>query len=76
MFRSTLHEHNSCFAPRFARRSGAASTLLLPPVSNVTMNTPQNELKYMRIRAKKSEVLVAFDKEFLVIIIQKWQPAA
>ena len=37
---------------------------------------PKNELKYMRIRAKKNEVLVAFDTEFLVIIIQKWQPAA
>lgn len=37
---------------------------------------PKNELRYLRIRAKKHEVLVAFDEEFLVIIIQKWTPAA
>ncbi|GMI06902.1 hypothetical protein TrLO_g13164 [Triparma laevis f. longispina] len=37
---------------------------------------PKNELKYLRIRAKKHEVLVAFDKEFLVIIIQRWTPAS
>ena len=37
---------------------------------------PKNELKYLRIRAKRQEILVAFDPEFLVIIIQKWTPAA
>eukprot|EP00519_Triparma_laevis_P001393 CAMPEP_0182499848 /NCGR_PEP_ID=MMETSP1321-20130603/7987_1 /TAXON_ID=91990 /ORGANISM="Bolidomonas sp., Strain RCC1657" /LENGTH=100 /DNA_ID=CAMNT_0024704097 /DNA_START=21 /DNA_END=323 /DNA_ORIENTATION=+ len=37
---------------------------------------PKNELKYLRIRAKKHEVLVAFDSEFLVIIIQRWNPAS
>lgn len=36
---------------------------------------PRNELQYLRIRAKKHEVLVAYDSEFLVIIIQRWQPA-
>jgi len=36
---------------------------------------PKNDLRYLRIRAKKHEVLVAFDPEFLVIIIQKWTPA-
>jgi hypothetical protein len=29
----------------------------------------------LRIRAKRHEVLVAFDNEFLVIVIQRWQPA-
>tara|TARA_B110000305_G_C19303074_1_gene570113 strand:+ start:599 stop:985 length:387 start_codon:yes stop_codon:yes gene_type:complete len=33
---------------------------------------PKNELRYLRIRAKRHEVLVAFDVEFLVIIIQRW----
>eukprot|EP00621_Florenciella_sp_RCC1693_P004003 CAMPEP_0182533540 /NCGR_PEP_ID=MMETSP1323-20130603/13817_1 /TAXON_ID=236787 /ORGANISM="Florenciella parvula, Strain RCC1693" /LENGTH=202 /DNA_ID=CAMNT_0024743437 /DNA_START=40 /DNA_END=647 /DNA_ORIENTATION=- len=37
---------------------------------------PQNELRYLRIRAKRHEVMIAFDNEFLVIVIQKWTPAA
>uniref|UniRef100_A0A6T7GUX9 Dynein light chain roadblock n=1 Tax=Florenciella parvula TaxID=236787 RepID=A0A6T7GUX9_9STRA len=36
---------------------------------------PQNELRYLRIRAKRHEVMIAFDNEFLVIVIQKWTPA-
>ena len=36
---------------------------------------PTNELRYLRIRAKRHEILVAFDPEFLVIIIQRWMPA-
>ncbi|KAJ8604578.1 hypothetical protein CTAYLR_007635 [Chrysophaeum taylorii] len=36
---------------------------------------PKNELRYLRIRAKKHEVLVAYDQEFLVIVIQRWTPA-
>ena len=35
---------------------------------------PKNELRYLRIRAKKHEVLVAFDMEFLVVVIQRWTP--
>ena len=37
---------------------------------------PTNELRYLRIRAKKHEVMVAFDNEFLVIVIQKWTPGS
>lgn len=37
---------------------------------------PSNELRYLRIRAKKQEVMVAFDNEFLVIVIQGWKPAS
>ena len=37
---------------------------------------PQNELRYLRVRAKRHEVMVAFDTEFLVIVIQKWTPAS
>lgn len=36
---------------------------------------PQNELRYLRIRLKRHEVMVAFDSEFLVIVIQQWTPA-
>ncbi|CAM9343604.1 unnamed protein product [Phaeothamnion confervicola] len=37
---------------------------------------PSSDLQYLRIRAKRHEVMVAFDKEFLAIVIQRWQPAA
>jgi dynein light chain roadblock-type len=37
---------------------------------------PANELRYLRIRAKRHEVLVAFDNEFLVIVIQRWTPGS
>ena len=37
---------------------------------------PKNELRYLRIRAKRHEILVAFDTDFLVIIIQRWTPTA
>jgi len=42
---------------------------------------PKNELKYLRIRGRKSdktaqsEVLVAYDTQFIVIVIQKWNHA-
>lgn len=36
---------------------------------------PKNELRYLRVRAKKHEVLVAYDVQFIVIIIQRWTPA-
>ncbi|OQR93377.1 hypothetical protein THRCLA_08457 [Thraustotheca clavata] len=35
---------------------------------------PKNDLQYLRIRLKKFEILVAHEKEFLVIVIQKWSP--
>ncbi|EQC37210.1 dynein light chain roadblock-type [Saprolegnia diclina VS20] len=37
---------------------------------------PKNDLQYLRIRLKKFEILVAHEKEFLVIVIQKWSPNA
>ena len=36
---------------------------------------PKDELKYVRIRAKKHEIMVAFDVQFIVIIIQRWTAA-
>ena len=30
---------------------------------------PKNELTYIRVRAKKHEILVAYDTQFIVIII-------
>mmetsp|Transcript_19256 Transcript_19256/g.25002 ORF Transcript_19256/g.25002 Transcript_19256/m.25002 type:complete len:103 (-) Transcript_19256:35-343(-) len=37
---------------------------------------PKDELRFLRVRAKKHEVLVAYDTEFLVIVVQRWTPAA
>ena len=36
---------------------------------------PKNDLRYLRLRAKRHEVLVAVDDEFIVIVIQRWTPA-
>jgi dynein light chain roadblock-type len=36
---------------------------------------PKNELRYLRVRAKKHEIMVAYDVQFVVIVIQKWTPA-
>mmetsp|Transcript_20250 Transcript_20250/g.21995 ORF Transcript_20250/g.21995 Transcript_20250/m.21995 type:complete len:106 (-) Transcript_20250:919-1236(-) len=36
---------------------------------------PKNELRYLRTRAKKHEIMVAFDVQFIVIVIQRWTPA-
>ena len=37
---------------------------------------PIQDLSFLRIRAQKQEVMVAIESEFLVIIIQRWQPAS
>ena len=36
---------------------------------------PKNELRYLRVRAKHAEILVAIDEDFIVVIIQRWTPA-
>jgi dynein light chain roadblock-type len=36
---------------------------------------PKNELRYLRVRAKKHEIMVAFDLQFIVIVIQRWSPS-
>ena len=36
---------------------------------------PKNELRYVRIRARKHEIMLAYDTQFIVIIIQRWTPA-
>ena len=37
---------------------------------------PKNELRYLRVRAKKAEILVAVDEDFIVVVIQRWTPAS
>ncbi len=36
---------------------------------------PKNELMYLRVRARKQEIMVAFDTQFIVIVTQRWTPA-
>ena len=37
---------------------------------------PQDELKILRIRAKKKEIIVYHDQTFLAIVIQQWNPSS
>ena len=36
---------------------------------------PRDELKFMRIRLKKQEVILAHDPHFFVVVVQAWTPA-
>ena len=36
---------------------------------------PSNELQYLRLRTRSKEIMVSPGKDFLVVIIQSWQPA-
>jgi len=37
---------------------------------------PGNELRNLRIRTKQKEVIVSHERDFIIIIIQKWMPTA
>mmetsp|Transcript_9164 Transcript_9164/g.15240 ORF Transcript_9164/g.15240 Transcript_9164/m.15240 type:complete len:106 (+) Transcript_9164:85-402(+) len=37
---------------------------------------PKNELRYLRVRAKRHEIMVAYDIQFIVIVIQRWTASA
>lgn len=36
---------------------------------------PKHELQFLRIRTKNKEVMVAYDAQFIVIVIQRWLSA-
>jgi dynein light chain roadblock-type len=36
---------------------------------------PKHELRFLRIRTKNKEVMVAYDAQFIVIVIQRWLSA-
>ena len=36
---------------------------------------PNDDLKNLRIKTSKKELLVSHDKDFIVIVIQEWMPA-
>lgn len=33
---------------------------------------PKHEIKFLRIRTKSKEVMIAYDPQFIVIVIQRW----
>lgn len=35
---------------------------------------PKDDLHNLRIRTKSKEIILSHDKEFIVIVIQKWVP--
>mmetsp|Transcript_21681 Transcript_21681/g.24866 ORF Transcript_21681/g.24866 Transcript_21681/m.24866 type:complete len:104 (-) Transcript_21681:366-677(-) len=37
---------------------------------------PKNDLRNLRIRAKRKELLVSFDNDYLVILVQQWMPVS
>lgn len=56
--------------------SAAMMSLAAQARSVVRDLNPKNELRYLRVRAKKHEIMVAFDVQFVVIVIQRWTAAA
>ena len=43
---------------------------------NVTRDlNPNDDLKNLRIKTSRKELIVSHDKEFIVIVIQEWTPA-
>ncbi|XP_067293230.1 dynein light chain roadblock-type 2 [Pseudorasbora parva] len=49
---------------------GLLHQLVMKARSTVRDIDPQNDLTFLRIRSKKHEIIVAPDKEFLMIVIQ------
>mmetsp|Transcript_45 Transcript_45/g.58 ORF Transcript_45/g.58 Transcript_45/m.58 type:complete len:106 (+) Transcript_45:148-465(+) len=37
---------------------------------------PKNELRFLRVRTRKQEIMVAYDTQFIVIVIQRWASSA
>ncbi|XP_009981225.1 PREDICTED: dynein light chain roadblock-type 2, partial [Tauraco erythrolophus] len=50
--------------------AGLLHQLTMKARSTVRDIDPQNDLTFLRIRSKKHEILVAADKEYLLIVIQ------
>lgn len=36
---------------------------------------PENELRNLRIRTKQKEIIVSYEQDFIIIVIQKWTAA-
>ncbi|XP_049880936.1 dynein light chain roadblock-type 2-like [Pectinophora gossypiella] len=62
--KSTLENHVS------VQYAGLMSSLVDKAKAVVRDLDPTNDLTFLRIRSKKSEVMVAPDKEFILIVVQ------
>uniref|UniRef100_A0A7S2LPZ7 Roadblock/LAMTOR2 domain-containing protein n=1 Tax=Leptocylindrus danicus TaxID=163516 RepID=A0A7S2LPZ7_9STRA len=36
---------------------------------------PRDKLRNLRVRANEKELLVAYEQDFIILVIQKWEPA-
>lgn len=51
-------------------------TKLAQSAKNVTRDlNPNDDLKNLRIKTSRKEMIVSHDKDFIVIVIQEWTPA-
>jgi len=50
--------------------AGAILNLALKARSTVRSLDPQNDLTFLRVRSKKYEILIAPEKEFMLIVVQ------
>ena len=37
---------------------------------------PRDELRNLRVRANEKELLVAYEQDFIIVVVQKWEPAS
>ena len=52
-------------------------TKLALSARNVTRDlNPNDDLKNLRIKTSKKELIVSHDRDFIVVVVQAWQPAA
>eukprot|EP00586_Coscinodiscus_wailesii_P022926 CAMPEP_0172498806 /NCGR_PEP_ID=MMETSP1066-20121228/117676_1 /TAXON_ID=671091 /ORGANISM="Coscinodiscus wailesii, Strain CCMP2513" /LENGTH=130 /DNA_ID=CAMNT_0013272235 /DNA_START=98 /DNA_END=490 /DNA_ORIENTATION=- len=60
-----------------AEQLAESMRLLSSKARNVVRDLdPQSELRNFRIRTKdKKEVMVSYDREFIVVVVQDWMPA-
>jgi len=51
-------------------------TKLTESAKNVTRDlNPNDDLKNLRIKTSRKELIVSHDEDFIVIVIQEWTPA-
>ena len=51
-------------------------TKLAQTAKNVTRDlNPNDDLKNLRIKTSRKELVVSHDKDFIVIVVQEWTPA-
>ena len=51
-------------------------TKLAQTAKNVTRDlNPNDDLKNLRIKTSRKELIVSHDKDFIVIVVQEWTPA-